>query len=361
MDRESDWPRLLAIAGFITGAAAAAVGLMVYLSSTPKSAVSPAVFARLVDPRIQLVARRLVDEPCNRTLQTELLNGLVEHAEYGTITTLFDEMKEKCGPNEELLPMVFTAQMRSSDFIGAERTADQLIAAYSINPDFYLWRAEAREKLSNFVGAYGDMRITLSLVTNPSLGTFTTYYGLASLASKLGRHCEAAATMRDYVAFDPEKRSTQQLTTIMREWQTQGSCDPLLGTGSALIRFDPKAPGIIAPVEVNGVPGRMLVDTGATRTLLSKPFADRAHIEPARSQGATVTTALGKTWLQGSRVDSIAVAGARLRDVPVFIESTAEGSFGKGIDGLLGLSFLGNFQVRIASGALQLEPLAGAR
>src|ERR1700730_2971822 len=97
-------------------------------------------------------------------------------------------------------------------------------------------------------------------------------------SSKGRTSLRSCVTLRDYIAFDPEKRRTQQLTTLMRGWQQDGSCAPLSGTGSALLRFDPNATAIIVPVEVNGVPARMIVDTGASRTALSKQLARRGGI-----------------------------------------------------------------------------------
>jgi clan AA aspartic protease (TIGR02281 family) len=138
--------------------------------------------------------------------------------------------------------------------------------------------------------------------------------------------------------------------------QKVGSCSPLFGTGSARLRFDPNATAIIVPVAVNAVPARMIVDTGASRTVLSKQLASSAGIEPSGPQGAIVTTPMGKTWLPGGRADRISLGEARLSDVPVFIQNSADRSFGDGVDGLLGLSFLGNFHVRIGGGGLELRP-----
>jgi aspartyl protease family protein len=143
----------------------------------------------------------------------------------------------------------------------------------------------------------------------------------------------------------------------MGNWQKVGGCAPLSGTGTALLRYDPNKTSIIVTVEVNGVPARMVVDTGASRTALSMAVAKRAGIEPSALQGAIVTTANGNTWLPGGRADNISVGGARLASVPVFIQSSTSGSFGDDVDGLLGLSFLGNFHVQIGSGTLELRPL----
>ena len=132
--------------------------------------------------------------------------------------------------------------------------------------------------------------------------------------------------------------------------------DPYPAQGSALLRFDPNATAVIVSVKINGVPARMIVDTGASRTVLSKRLASRAGIEPAGPQGAIVATALGKTWLPGGRADHISLGGASLSDVPVFIQNSDDGSFDDDVDGLLGLSFLGNFHVQIGAGALELRP-----
>ena len=352
--RKSDAGRMVMLVMMAIAAFAVAAGLLVYLNRGPEFAISAEVVARL-PPKFQLVARRLVGEPCNRTLEADLVSGLLEQVEYSAIVAFSEQTTAKCGSNEELLAAVVTAQLGSSDFVAAERTADQLVVEYPADPNVFGWRAEAREKRSNFAGAYADMRTALSLFLDPSDVALSVYYGLARLAAKAGYPCEAVVTLRDYVAFDPEKRRTQQLTTLMRGWQKDGSCAPPFGTGSALLRFDPNATAIIVPVEVNGVQARMVVDTGASRTALSKQLASRAGIEPSDPQGAIVTTPLGKTWLPGGRADHISLGGARLSDVPVFIQNSANRSFGDGVDGLLGLSFLGNFHVRIGGGALELR------
>jgi clan AA aspartic protease (TIGR02281 family) len=355
MAPKSDAGRMALLVMMVTAALAVAAGLLVYLNREPEYPISTEVFARL-PPKAQQWVRRLKDEPCNRTLATQLVDVLLDQAEYGSIISFSDQTETKCGPNEELLVAVFTARLRSSNFVGAERTADKLVAEYPADPNVYGWRAQPREKRNNFAGAYADMRTALSLFLDPSDVALSVYYDLARLAAKAGHPCEAVVTLRDYIAFDPEKRRTQQLTTLMRGWQQDGSCAPLSGTGSALLRFDPNATAIIVSVEVNGVPARMIVDTGASRTALSKQLASRAGIEPSGPQGAVVTTPMGKTWLPGGRADHISLGGARLSDVPVFIQNSASGSFGDGVDGLLGLSFLGNFHVRISGGALELRP-----
>jgi clan AA aspartic protease (TIGR02281 family) len=300
-------------------------------------------------------ARRLVNEPCNRTLAADLVGALQKGAEYAAIIKFVTQTNAKCGTNEELLASLFFAQMNSSDYGGAEQTAGLLVTQYPADPNVYGWRSQVREKRGDVVGAYADMQTALSLFSDPSNVDLSVYDDVARLAVKTGHPCDAVATLRDFIAFAPEKRRTQQLATMMRNWQQSGGCAPLSGIGTALVRYDPNETVILVSVEVNGVPARMIVDTGASRTMLSKQFAARAGIEATDVQ--IVTTASGEDLVFGGRANSISIGAARLTGVPVFLQATTGGSFGKGVDGLLGLSFLGNFHVRINAGVLELWPL----
>lgn len=72
----------------------------------------------------------------------------------------------------------------------------------------------------------------------------------------MGRVCEAVATLRDYIAYGPESRLTQQLATVMQGWQQEGSCAPSSGKGAAFLRYDPNSPAIVVPVKVMVFPPR---------------------------------------------------------------------------------------------------------
>jgi aspartyl protease family protein len=111
----------------------------------------------------------------------------------------------------------------------------------------------------------------------------------------------------------------------------------------------------IVPVKVNDVPAMMILDTGASRTVLTQGLATKAGIEASVPQGAIVTTANGTIWTPGGRAQSISLGGAHLNDVPVYISGNR--SFGNGVDGLIGLSFLGNFKVHVGGGVLELHAL----
>ncbi|WP_281349314.1 retropepsin-like aspartic protease family protein [Parvibaculum sedimenti] len=109
---------------------------------------------------------------------------------------------------------------------------------------------------------------------------------------------------------------------------------------------------------MNGIEARMIIDTGASRTSLTRSFAARAGIEPVKDDGSIAHTANGAIWVMGGRAKVISLGDARASNIPVFIQTVEQKGFGPGIDGLLGLSFLGNFKFTVNDGVLELQPLS---
>jgi len=102
---------------------------------------------------------------------------------------------------------------------------------------------------------------------------------------------------------------------------------------------------------------RLILDTGATMTVLSQDVAlDLGLISSSNTQLTTVQTAGGPIQVNVSTVESIQAGTAQVHDVEVAIHDLPEGQ--KGIDGLLGMSFLHHFLVTLDTnqGVLHLKP-----
>lgn len=300
---------------------------------------------------------RLQKEPCNRALLKDLALKLLRANEYSAVLNVSQDSLQQCGASKDLLPSVFSAHMGLGNFKEAESAAETLIAEYPADPSVYGWRSQAREKQDKITGAYEDMLKALSLFPDPAKVSVQVYYDAARLAARAGYPCEAIGTLRDYLAFDMRPRRTQQIDTLMKDWQKQGSCAQLFGNGSASIRYSTRASAILVPVEINGVRARMVLDTGATMTLVSQAFANRSGIEASQQKGGVVVTANGRIWVNGGRAETMSLGDASLKNVPLHVQDAASAPLGEDVDGLLGLSFLGNFQVRLNNGLLELRPL----
>jgi hypothetical protein len=111
------------------------------------------------------------------------------------------------------------------------------------------------------------------------------------------------------------------------------------------------APGAVVPVEagapvvveayLNGVALRLLVDTGAERTVISPDSLARAGIDPERGVAVRITGVTGSSpaWLVG--IQRLDVAGAQIGPLAVIAHTIPA----DGLDGLLGRDVLDAFTV----------------
>lgn len=103
------------------------------------------------------------------------------------------------------------------------------------------------------------------------------------------------------------------------------------------------------------VKARLMVDTGASIVILSKEIGDRLGFTRDRSTPELPTmTAGGMVWTPMTVINSLRVGEAEA----VFVEAGFNDEM-KGIDGLLGMSFLGDFRVEMdqQDGKMKLRPL----
>ena len=106
---------------------------------------------------------------------------------------------------------------------------------------------------------------------------------------------------------------------------------------------------VIVPVTITfrgrSITARLLLDTGATVTIISEGVATQLGVGVADVQSGKSTVADGRSV--GSfnfKVDSLAVAGHSLPSADM---SILPGSGGKGHDGLLGMNYLKNFRYHV--------------
>ena len=325
-----------------------------------RPAVMPAipsnVMMRLDQKTVDLVMRAN-ETPCNLDVSNMLATRLVGKSEYKAAVSFLDYVHSQCKLDENLTAIKILALKGLSDFKAAEALTNQILEEHPSSIKAYQWRYEARKGMGNLQGAYEDLKKVLDLLPNPAQAASWIYYDLAHLAAKLDKPCEAVNLIRDYVAYDHVARQTPQMQNLISQWQEKGNCQPPFGKGSARFVFDRAAPVVVLPVIVNGVKTRMVIDTGASRTLLTKELAEKAGIKPSYGSGGMVATVDNVSWIRGGRAIENSMGDAKSQNVPVFIQTTDKHTFGKNIGGLLGLSFLGNFEFSMSKGVLQLKPL----
>ncbi len=124
------------------------------------------------------------------------------------------------------------------------------------------------------------------------------------------------------------------------------------------VRSEKRGPHIIVTATINGtVTARLMVDTGATVTVLNKNISDLLKLPASADAGnMKVTLADGRAEeVKAVRLDSLEVGKSRVDGSLAALSGVTV----PGADGLLGMSFLKHFQFRIDStgGTLILEEL----
>ena len=124
--------------------------------------------------------------------------------------------------------------------------------------------------------------------------------------------------------------------------------------GIGRVQFTPGQP-IMVKVRINdATPATLMLDTGATRTVISPRVLETGGVSYRDAQRGSIRGVTGEAQVLAVRVDSIEANGARYGPLLVVSHDTG---FNQG-DGLLGRDFLDHFSVNIdnAAGIVTLTP-----
>ncbi len=128
---------------------------------------------------------------------------------------------------------------------------------------------------------------------------------------------------------------------------------PVKPTNSVAIPLQHVGHLFVVTIRINGEhEGHLIVDTGASHTVLSRSLAIRSGLLTGASNGVTMNTVGGQVQAEVVRVNSIRVADLEVTDSVATIYDLPDAP--PGIDGLLGLSFLGRFEVTLDAERPQL-------
>jgi clan AA aspartic protease (TIGR02281 family) len=123
-------------------------------------------------------------------------------------------------------------------------------------------------------------------------------------------------------------------------------------------KFDPKSPIIALFAKLSNSQTRritVVLDTGATYTMIPWEIAEALGYEPAYSKRKIdITTASGVERAPLITISSVTVLGKEAKNVDCIVHDLPEVSR---VDGLLGLSFLRNFELRLdfRKGILEID------
>jgi clan AA aspartic protease (TIGR02281 family) len=164
-----------------------------------------------------------------------------------------------------------------------------------------------------------------------------------------------------WVSLDPGSRDTSRTQKIISDYEAQGNCASSKEFKKESFPLQGQRNVVTVKADINGVRGLFVLDTGASYVSLKASFADRAGIPQTGTSEITLMTANGMAKARLSKADKVQLGKLEATNVPVVVQNVDEKSFGAGVDGLLGMSFLSRFEVQMAGGSIEIRTRAAKK
>jgi clan AA aspartic protease (TIGR02281 family) len=307
------------------------------------------------DPYVWLRLEELKREPCDQESINDLALSLDKSGYRREAATGLYKFVMNCGAPVEALHRSIDIYLKLTDYPKAVEVADEFVRREPANRNARYLRAVAFEGVGDYQRALLDYADTIELFGSDKKAVSSrVFLHMASAYAALKRFCEAAAPINMWVALDPATRDNSQTQKIIADYEQKGSC--VTSTEAQKESFPQRGHNVVTvKAEINGVRGVFILDTGATYVAMKSNFADRAKISQTGAGDITMATANGSTKAKLTKADKVALGKLVAANVPVAVQNTDEKSYGPGIDGLLGMSFLSRFEVQIANGSIEVR------
>lgn len=290
--------------------------------------------------------RHLEKEPCDRTKTLELVQLMFRADDWRGSILISEAFLTRCGKFPSLRQLTYSAHTRLSEFELAVRDATELIDSAPTNAGYWIWRGMALESSGKPEEALADFQQAFLL--QPGQAHIANH--LASAYERQHKPCDALLTLLNHLQANTEDAGSSELIARIAMLEAVGKCD-IDGKGRAVVNATGKGAMWVEPLFNGKHRGRFIVDTGASAVVISQAFADMLGLELTGAPAVQVLTANGPATARVALVQSIELQGARARGITVHVSSTLPA----GMDGLLGLTFLARFEVKLDAKAGRLE------
>jgi clan AA aspartic protease (TIGR02281 family) len=252
-----------------------------------------------------------------------------------------------CGGHAPSLRTAVNILLKLSDYETAVTVATHLIKLEPFNDNGYFLRAVAHDHGGSPQKAIDDYTTAIELYGNKQTIASASYFGMARSYEKLGQFCDAVLPIETWVALNPERYDTSQTRAIITTYRSKGKCDLATATGEEVFPVPRPNSVVKLPVSINGTRGLFILDTGATFVSLKNAFAQKANVKVDSDSVVQLHTANGITAGKRGRAETIQLRTLHAKDVPLVVQDDAKSTYGEGIDGLLGMTFLSRFKLTI--------------
>jgi aspartyl protease family protein len=293
-------------------------------------------------------------EPCDRLAIVKLglaLGNVGRRREAATAQLGFSAA---CGGHVPSLKSATRILLDLSDYAGATASASELIKLEPFDVSGYNLRALAYDRGGSPKKAIDDYLTTIEMSENKGNLPSDIYFAVARNYERLGQFCDAESSVETWVALNPARNNSSRTQAIIADYTAKGRCESPGSRAEEVFRFPPQKNVVRLPVTVNGVRGTFILDTGATFVSFSEAFAQKAKVQIDQDSKLRMHTANGIVDAKRGRATTVQLRSLQAKDVAVAVHDPVRGSFGDGVDGLLGMSFLSRFKVSIDTQAIKI-------
>jgi clan AA aspartic protease (TIGR02281 family) len=246
--------------------------------------------------------------------------------------------------------------LKLTDYPKAAEAADEFMRRAPLNHDAHYLRGVALDGAGDYQRAIVDYSDAVELWGADKRGISSrVFFRMAAAYAALNRFCEATTPINMWVSFDPASRDTSRTQKIISDYEQQGNCAYSKELQKERYPVRGQKNVVTVKAEINGVRGLFLLDTGASYVTVRSTFADRAKIPQTDTNEITLATANGLAKARLSKADRVALGTLAANNVPIAVQKVDEKSYGSGVDGLLGMSFLSRFEVQMAGGFIEVR------
>lgn len=307
--------------------------------------------------QVQSRLAQLSREACYRAAIVGLGRALLDAGYPREAATSLRSFVKRCGSAPEILPLAYTGLEQINDFSGALEVANELVEAAPENGRFRYWRALAYDHTGKFSLAMLDYMNSVQLMGNPKTIPGYVFYQWSRTYAALDRYCDAITPIEMYISLDPANRRTPQTVKIISDYAEKGNCNNRYATGAARVSFAGTSDVRTLTVVVNGVVGTLILDTGATFVSITSQFAFKARVATEPGNQVIMKTVGGKALAEIGYANSVSVGKAEALGVITAVLRDDSNPFGNRVDGLLGMSFLSRFNVKLSPTAIELTAI----
>jgi clan AA aspartic protease (TIGR02281 family) len=308
------------------------------------------------DPYVWLRLEELKREPCDQKSIGDLALMLDKLGYRREAADGLYRFVRECGAPLSALNQSINIYLKLTDYPKAVEVADEFMRRAPSDHDAHYLRGVALEGAGDLPRALVDYSDAIELYGADKKGISSrVFLRMAGVYAALNRFCEATAPINMWVSLDPASRDTSRTQKIISDYEARGNCVSSKEFVKESFPVRGQKNVVTVKAEINGVRGLFVLDTGASYVSLKNAFADRAKIPLTGTGEITLMTANGLAKGKLSKADKVQLGKLAATNVPIVVQNVDEKSYGVGVDGLLGMSFLSRFEVQMAGGFIEVR------